>query len=335
MLEKDPSRRYATAGEAAKELEKVVPDAQRRANALARIVHSARRGRTQSQPIPTIEKDPAARARASIPDSSPTSVQGNALPMPGRLAASRDREPVSRVEVVSPRNTDGGRAPDSPPVLPPPRGPDVRTLVGARDAPARAAPQIRPFPIRFAGKYQVRGPMLSGVDRTVIDQFGRSVRDEVVRYMPPAYAADFLHDSINALIAYDLEALDAYMELATTLFINDALKWRELGRIAANGEVLPAIRSAVRPADNLPTALRRGVTAWSRLMSFGTWRVGTSGDRSTLHVGELDPASLPIRLWLVGLVEGTLQLAMGSDVRASMTLGEIGFMPDLVCEFTT
>jgi serine/threonine-protein kinase len=196
--------------------------------------------------------------------------------------------------------------------------------------PARSP--IRPLPARFAGRYHVRGPVLRGVDRSLIDQYGRSARDELVGQMPEQYASDFRNDSINALVSYELEALDAYMELATLRLLHTTPKWRELGRHAAGHELESALRTATRPTPDLEAAVRRGVLVWSRLLGFGKWRVATSVGRVSLYVAEIDPASLPLRLWIVGLMEETMRRAVRPDTKLTITLGEMGFTPDLACE---
>jgi serine/threonine-protein kinase len=53
-----------------------------------------------------------------------------------------------------------------------------------------------------------------------------------------------------------------------------------------------------------------------------------------LHIGDFDPASLPLRLWVVGMVEETARRASGSGVRLTITAGEIGFTSDLACEIS-
>ncbi|MEJ7730673.1 MAG: hypothetical protein WKG00_15830 [Polyangiaceae bacterium] len=111
--------------------------------------------------------------------------------------------------------------------------------------------------------------------------------------------------------------------------------WRDLGRRAVDGELAAFVRPATRPSTDLHQAVRRGVSSWSRLFGFGEWRVEEQGSRRTaLHLTAFDPASLALRLWLVGVVEATMSRAMGRQVRATITLGEMGFTPELACELT-
>lgn len=161
------------------------------------------------------------------------------------------------------------------------------------------------------------------------------MREQIVGQLPQRYADDFLNDSINALVAYDLEALDAYMDLATSLFVHEPNRWRQLGRSAIGGELHNTVRSVLRPAPDLQIAIRRGISIWSRLFSFGTWKVGSSAPgRVLLQVGEFDPASVSLRQWVVGVVEETARRAASYDVRLTIAAGETAFAPELSCELT-
>jgi serine/threonine-protein kinase len=181
--------------------------------------------------------------------------------------------------------------------------------------------------------YQVRGAVLRAVDKALIEDAGPRVREQVVAQLPQRYAEDFLNDSINALVAYDLEALDAYMEIATAISLHEPSRWRALGRLAIGGELHNTVRSVLRPAPDLQIAIRRGISIWSRLFSFGAWKVGAaSSGKVVLQIAEFEPASLALRLWVVGMVEETARRAASFDVRVTITSGEVGFTPELVCD---
>jgi serine/threonine-protein kinase len=99
------------------------------------------------------------------------------------------------------------------------------------------------------------------------------------------------------------------------------------------GELLSVLRTLLRPSTDLLALIRRGVSTWSRLFTFGSWRVAKSpSGRVSLQISEFDPASLPLRLWVVGMIEETACRASSSDVKVSITLGELGFTPDLAIE---
>jgi serine/threonine-protein kinase len=191
----------------------------------------------------------------------------------------------------------------------------------------------RPFPPRFAGRFQVRGPVLCSVDKVIGDVFGAVARDQVVTQMPEVHAREFRDGAINALVAYRLEALDAYMERATATLLRDAGRWREFGRLAVDGELHNVVRTLLRPAVDTAAVVRRGVSIWARLFSFGNWQVGSaSGGKVSLTIGELDPAAQPLRLWIAGVVEQTIRRAVRADLRVVVTGGEQDFAPEMACE---
>src|SRR5262249_4506081 len=153
-------------------------------------------------------------------------------------AASAGRAPPpSDPQTIDP--TSSGRAPLSAVRLqeagpqaprlhePAPLGPRSSdpSLKAVRIAATQA--QIRPFPPRFAGRFQVRGPVLRSIDKALLELYGKSARQQVMQNLPGRYAGDFVTDSFNVLVAYELEALDAYMELATLLVLKDVIGWRE------------------------------------------------------------------------------------------------------------
>src|SRR5262249_45759439 len=150
----------------------------------------------------------------------------------------------------------------------------------------------------------VRGPVLRSVDSVMGELYGAPMRDDLVGQLPERYAVEFRSGAINALVAYELEALDAYMEYASATIVRDASRWREIGRMAVDGELPNVVRSVLRPAIDVPSVLRRGIPTWARLFSFGTWRSGTAlSGKASLTIGELDAVAQPLRLWLVGMIE--------------------------------
>jgi serine/threonine-protein kinase len=201
------------------------------------------------------------------------------------------------------------------------------------NAPAPKPPRVAPA--RFPGMYQVRGAVLRAIDKSITEEAGPRVREQIIGQLPQRYSDDFLNDSINALVAYDIEALDAYMELATSMVVHEPNRWRLLGRAAIGGELHNTVRSVLRPAPDLQIAIRRGISIWSRLFSFGTWKIGPSTPgRVLLQIGEFDPASLALRQWVVGVIEETARRAASYDVRVNIVAGEAAFSPELSCELT-
>lgn len=354
LLQKDPAKRFPTAIEVIRELERIVVDPARRVAALGRIINVARR----MLPIAgaSLREDAAARERRSNPDIvfpagiSPRTMQS----MPSSRGPDSPQRPESLAPVVkagppmpepaksSPRAVSGDfpktvRSAHEPPISVSSRADDpTTTLVGvgsASTAPLAALTPVRSLPQRFAGRFQVRGPVLRSVDKVVADLFGHDARNEIVAHMPSIYAADFRNGSINALVAYELEALDAYMEHATALVVRDPGRWREIGRVAVDGELYNVVRTLLRPSPDLAAVLRRGTSIWARLFSFGGWRVAARPDgRAELHIVEFEPAAQPLRYWVAGVVEQTVRRAVRLDARVVITSGEQSFSPELVCE---
>ncbi|WP_437609555.1 serine/threonine-protein kinase [Sorangium sp. So ce834] len=368
LLQKDPAKRFQTAGDVVRELERVAPEPPRRTAALGRLINVQRRMALSLGNAPENERDrlsssrDRSRAGTSFDVSpappmriSPPLVSGSRVtePPPVMRPSSEPAKPAPGVTLSNALRSRG-----SEPTLLSQRGESLPTVRSA-DLGLRAEPTVRsadfgallnrqrdtrrpnvtpvrPLPARFAGQYHVRGPVLRSVDRTIVDEYGRSARDEVVAQMPLRYADDFKHDSINALVGYDLEALDAYMELATSLVLRDLERWRDIGRLGVGGELHSLVRTLfARPLTDIASLMRRGTSIWSRLFTFGSWRVATGPTgRVTLHIGDFDPASLPLRLWVVGMVEETARRASGGGVKVTITLGELGFTSELACEIS-
>ncbi|MDC0741820.1 serine/threonine-protein kinase [Polyangium mundeleinium] len=369
LLQKDPMKRYATAGEVARELDRFSSDPMKRSTALGRIINLHRRvahasvAQAQGGPPPPppatilpepdrmntpLREPPAVPApirpsvRTSFTDSGASSMPyapTRVVPSMGSPSRSSDPGPPPRGDyIASSRNVE----PLVPPAMPKPLGVARSTASSASSSSTSASSSNAGPPSRyvqpraasrFPGMYQVRGAVLRAVDKALTEDAGPRVREQVVAQLPQRYAEDFLNDSINALVAYDLEALDAYMEIATAISLHEPSRWRALGRLAIGGELHNTVRSVLRPAPDLQIAIRRGISIWSRLFSFGAWKVGASqSGKVVLQIAEFEPASLALRLWVVGMVEETARRAASFDVRVAITAGEVGFTPELTCE---
>jgi len=320
LLQKDASRRFESAGDVVRELERVVPDPGQRLLALGKIISITRRLAQIRRASPTPERPSEPRIEAPVRDPSP---RGRAVEAPPPSSVAAPFAPTRLHPSTPPR----ARLPDLAPAA------ALRVAEPVQGAPSGSKAAIRPLPARFAGRFQVRGPVLRSVDRGIQEVHGKSARDEIVASMPARFATDFRNDSINALVSYELEALDAYMELATAMTVRDLARWRELGRLAVSGELGSFVRPALKRSPDVGAAVRRGATVWARFFSFGGWRVNSmADDRVALTIGEFDPASLPLRLWLVGVIEATARRAVRPDVSVTILLGEMGFTPELACE---
>ena len=356
LLQKDPAKRFPTAIEVIRELERIVSDPARRIAALGRIINIARRmlpvigaslredvalrerrGNPEivfptQMPQRTMQSMASGRGATEAPprpDAVPSVVKAGVLspaeqpkPSSRRVAGAFPKTVRSALDMSSPSAAVSSRAEDP-----------TTTLVGMNLAAMAPLSPVRSLPQRFAGRYQVRGPVLRSVDKVIEDLFGVEARDEIVANMPSAYSGDFRNGSINALVAYELEALDAYMEHATCLVVRDPGRWREIGRVAVDGELYNVVRTLLRPTLDLAAVLRRGTSIWTRLFSFGGWRVSARPDgRAELHIVEFDPASQPLRYWVAGVVEQTVRRAVRVDARVVITAGEQSFSPELICE---
>ncbi len=353
LLQKDPAKRFPTAIEVIRELERVVPDPARRLASLGRLINIARR----MAPVvgASLREDVAARERCADLSNFGGSIQQRTMQSMAsargqdlRSAPIRWRPWSRRARRRCPSRSDPypaghrlRRFPAHHPQrcrgadLPQPRSEDLTTtLVGVGSGGSLGhISVVRTLPQRFAGRFHVRGPILRSVDKVVADLFGMEARDEIVAQMPSIYSADFRNGSINALVAYELEALDAYMEHATSLVVRDPGRWRELGRVAVDGELYNVVRTLLRPSVDLAAVLRRGTSIWARLFSFGGWRVAARPDgRAELHIVEFEPAAQPLRYWVAGVIEQTVRRAVRLDARVVITAGEQSFSPELVCE---
>jgi serine/threonine protein kinase len=337
LMQKEPAKRFPAATDVIRELDKVSPDPGRRAGALARLVGASRR---LAQGAATLESERAVSSR----DSGSTR-RGTPLPrMPAGARGGESPRPSWPTAVEPPKTL---RSPLPPPLAhaheggwgSAPRSPSPSVHDGGPSLPPSSEASLahtvvlRPFPTRFAGRFQVRGPVLRSVDKVITDLFGVTARGELVAQIPERYATEFRNGSINALVAYELEALDAYMELATVMLVRDSGRWRDFGRLAVDGELYNVVRTLLRPTVDVGGVVRRGVSTWARLFSFGTWRVGgTPTGRVALTIGELDAVAVPLRLWMVGVVEQTTRRAVRADLRVAVTSGEQDFAPELCCE---
>jgi serine/threonine-protein kinase len=307
-----------------RELDKLSPDPARRTSALARIVGASRR---LAQGPATLESERGISRESSAGRHHTPPVAQTATQQGPRSAGSRLLESPKQPWPAGSELPKTARSPTSSPG-------QAGATAPPTDPPAsRRGALLRPFPPRFAGRFQVRGPVLRSVDKVVTDIFGAAARDDVVARMPDGYAAEFRNGSINALVAYELEALDAYMETATAMLVRDPGRWRDFGRLAVDGELYNVVRTLLRPAVDAGGVVRRGVSTWARLFSFGAWRVGTApSGRVTLTIGELDAVAQPLRLWVVGVIEQTARRAVRGDLRVIITSGEQEFAPEMSCE---
>src|SRR5262249_13233073 len=131
----------------------------------------------------------------------------------------------------------------------------------------------RPLPAHVRGKCHVRGSLPRAVSRWIERSYGEAGHKEVLAVMPTEIGDSYRSDGFNALVWYDLDALDMFMEATTALLLGGEVGvWRELARENFERD----LASIFRPSKTLqdPIALlKRSSAGWSRLYDFGVLRI--------------------------------------------------------------
>src|SRR5262249_52934769 len=154
---------------------------------------------------------------------------------PGPVSSSRSSSP----DLVP----NSGRA-SSPDLSWGPREPaPLRAAEVKVREPAKVVRAVPSLPERFRGRFRVRGPVLRAVDDAVLQRFGRAAREDIVARMPEEYAVDLRNNSINAMVAYELEAIEAYLHIATEVALREVDGWRGLGRASADGSLAQFLKT--------------------------------------------------------------------------------------------
>jgi hypothetical protein len=169
----------------------------------------------------------------------------------------------------------------------------------------------------------IRGHVLRATDHFMLAAHGATVRDRILARLPARYSDDFRHGSITGVVLYDLDVFDAYATAANAIVLgSEVTKWREIGRVCAQGELSSLMRTLSRSADEA-ALFRRAQAIWSRLLDFGTWSADVKRDgEAVVHVSDLGPAPLTLRQWLVGVVEQTLRHAGHGGTTVAVRAGE-------------
>lgn len=231
---------------------------------------------------------------------------------PRERSASGER-PVTPPHVLDQLKADAGLARPSPVSTPPPMEP--------LEARARAADK------------QVRGVVLRTIDQYTREVFGDYVRLRALQRLPKEVATELEYQALQAIVMYDVKALNAYFEGVTNEGAVGSAVWaRSAGARAVSGELGAFMRNALRPGD-VVSLLRRSTVVLSRLFSFGTWEVVEKDDTITLRIGDMGALNAPARLWLVGVVDGALQTA-GVRARATIVRGDAAHAPLISVEVT-
>jgi serine/threonine-protein kinase len=265
------------------------------------------------EPVPTAFGDPVAASSRSRPaTATPT-------PLPVRQASSPN------ISTAQPRVSS--RASPVPPV---PRTSSVR----------RVAWTPRQLPTRVRGKCHVRGSVARAANRWIERAFGGARYEELLAALPAELAEMYRADAFNALVWYDLEALDTLLEAATAIVLGgDVATWRILAREHFERDLGPIFRGTTVRAGDPVSVLKRTVPAWSRLYDFANVRVteaSTSGagslKRVSLRFDGFDAASLALRHVTLGTADGLVRSAGQTELVARVTLGETSFTRDFEVE---
>lgn len=229
--------------------------------------------------------------------------------------------PIPAQADSAPRRSDPSlRAPSDP----------LRSSRPVRGIALRPGWTPRPLPSHVRGRYHVRGTLVRAVDLWVERSFGQEARAEALAWIPSQHAETFRNDGYNALVWYELEIVDTYIEATTAAILRgDAGRWRELARDNFDRELAPILRPSQRIAD-APQLLRRTAASWGRIFDFGAFRVGEpSGGRVALRVEAFEAASLAIRYVTVGCIEAMLRGAGVLEPQVRVVVGETSFGRDL------
>jgi hypothetical protein len=150
----------------------------------------------------------------------------------------------------------------------------------------------------------------------------------VLDLLPADLADSARSNAFNALVWYDLEALDTLIEAATVVANGgDASAWRALARNNFMREFGPIFRPSGRTLDSV-TSLRRAQSLWTKLFDFGVVSVIETPRKSLVRVEGFDAASLALRNIMVGALEGLAERA------GRVVAGEASFARDFEVEFT-
>jgi len=195
--------------------------------------------------------------------------------------------------------------------------------------------RFRALPSRFIGQCHVRGIVLRAIDEHVRKTARPEARAAVLRELGDSTADELLYGTAQGIVHYDLALVTAYLDLATRRLFDKNPAWCKIaGAASVDGELSALLRTALRP-DSPLLVLRRVVPLLSRLFDFGLWEVRPDDARRvSVRVTDFEPASLPVRLWLAGVLEGALRVC---ELHPHLTIarGDAGFSPQLVLDIST
>jgi serine/threonine-protein kinase len=293
---------------------------------------------------------PPLAPRTPTPITRPAEPVQPAAPTLASTAYVAPRERTSSLrENVPSRAPPPVLTPRTTPVRPPASTPSSGSPAGVSSGKSAAGVSTkkrsiawvpRPLPAQVRGKCHVRGSVPRAARRWIERTFGDELRDEVLRALPPSLADMYRADAFNALVGYEVESLDSFLEASTALLLGgDANRWRELAREHFDADFGPIFRSSTRTGDPA-TLLKRSAPTWTRLYDFATVRVGEAtrqtgpqgAMRMVLRFEGFGAASLALRYLTIGIAEGLLKSAGTRDIAARVLAGEASFLRDFEVE---
>jgi serine/threonine-protein kinase len=362
-LAKAADERYGTAGAFADALAPLAPDGATRREGLRVVVEAAAKpAPPPPEPAPqnpspetaAPDRPPPVPAAPTLVSSAPVLPRTPApppvrpppppltprepVPRSGDALAPRARfasypEPTTRPGLASPRV-----------VAPSASGQPLRALQETpstvRSAPVasprgKTAWTPRPLPSHVRGKCHVRGTFPRAVSRWIERSYGASSRSEVLQMLSTEHADAFRADAFNALVWYDVDAVDALLEAATAVLLGgDVGAWRALARENFDRDLGPILKPSTRIMD-ASALLKRAALGWARIFDFGTMRIGdVQPTRASIRMESFDGASLAVRYATLGTMEGLLRSAGAREVVARVTIGETSFARDFEYELS-
>ena len=343
-LEKSPEQRFASAAAVADALAPLVPDGATRKKALRVLLEGyVEEGAT---PVPYARTEAAATPRSTEPKVAPVVATPAPRPSfagtPPRTLQSNDYTPVSRPDARVLPLRDAIPTPSRAPAPLPSAPSSAAARAGSSPAlPPSSSTGPRPtvkwspraLPRSTRGRCHTRGTLSRAVYRWIERAYGPSGRDEILAMLPAPLAESYRTDGFNALVWYELEAIDSFLEAATqSVLRGDASVWERLAR--DNFEL--DLASIFRPARvaEWEAALRRVPGAWGRVFDFGTVEIsGPKGGHATLRVDGFDGASLALRHLVVGTLDGMFS-TMANRPKVRITGGGVSFAHELEIDLT-
>jgi serine/threonine-protein kinase len=195
--------------------------------------------------------------------------------------------------------------------------------------------RMRSLPSRFVGQCHVRGLVLRAIDEHVRKTARPEARAAVLRELDDSTADELLYGTAQGIVHYDLGVVTAYLDLATRRLFDSNPAWCKIaGAASVDGELSALLKTALRP-DTPLSVLRRVVPLLSRMFDFGVWEVRPDDSRRVcVRITDFEPASLCVRLWIAGVLEGALR-ACELHPQLTIARGDSGFSPQLVLDIST